>query len=202
MGNSQDELWNTLEQIHQLVKDSKSEKSCPVSQKPHIQPTPYDGSSSWEDYHAQFDIVAELNGWETHTRAIYLAASLQGPARATLGDLDTTKRTDYEALTEALEARFGSQHHTEMYRAQLRCHVRGHEKTLPQISQTSNQSPGKSCSSIHVNQPLTKGDQPPWCRPRRGRLPGNYSGCFTCSGLDHMQHNCQNRRPMVPGKDF
>ena len=137
VGNGQDELWNTLEQIDQLVKDSKSEKSCPVSQKPHnplgtkphIRPTQYDG------YRAQFDIVAELNGWETRTGAIYLAASLQGPAHATLGDLDATKRTDHEALTEALEARFGSQHRTEMYRAQLHCGVRGREEMLPELSQ-------------------------------------------------------------------
>ena len=75
VGNGQDELWNTLEQIDQLVKDSKSDKSCPISQKthnplgtkPHIRPTPYDGSSSWDNYRAQFDIVAELNGWETRT---------------------------------------------------------------------------------------------------------------------------------------
>ena len=297
VGNGQDKLWNTLEQINQLAKDSKSEKSCPVSQKPHnplgtkphIRPTHYDGSSSWNDYHAQFDIVAELNGWETRTRAIYLAASLQGPARATLGDLDATKRTDYEALTEALEAHFGSQHWTEMYRAQLRCHVPGREEMLPELSQavqrlTRQAYPAAPSSlqdtlardhfinalpdnemrwrihqarpkclrealttapeveafyvaDIHrtrvqaravlpssidlpisependlqkqvgelrqvVNQLLTKPDQPPWRRPGSGRLPANYSGCFTCGGLDHMQCNCQKRRPMVPGNDF
>ena len=128
MGNGPDKLWNTLEQIDQLVKNSKSEKSCPVSQKPHnplgtkphIPPTPYNGSRSWGDYHAQFDIVTKLNGWE---------------ARATLGDLDAPKRTDYEALTEALEVRFGSQHRTEMYRAQLCCRVQGREEMLPELSQ-------------------------------------------------------------------
>ena len=128
VGNSQDELWNTLEQIDQLVKNNKLEKSCPVSQKPHnplgtkphIPPTPYDGSCSWGDYHAQFNIVTKLNGWE---------------ARATLGDLDAPKRTDYEALTEALEARFGSQHRTEMYRTQLCCRVQEHDEMLPELSQ-------------------------------------------------------------------
>ena len=49
-----------------------------------------------------------------------------------------------------------------------------------------------------VNQLLTKRDQPPWRRPGSGQLPANYSGC----GLDHMQRNCQKRRPMVPGNDF
>ena len=63
---------------------------------------------------------------------------LQPPFKALpvppLGDLDTTKRTDYEAMTEALEARFGSQNHTEMCRTRLRCRVRGREKMLLELS--------------------------------------------------------------------
>ena len=66
--------------------------------KPHIKATSYDGFSSWDDYRAHFDLVAELNGWEPRTRAIYLADSLQGPARATLGYIDSAKKTDFEAL--------------------------------------------------------------------------------------------------------
>ena len=66
----------------------------------------------------------------------YLSRSLPSrPCPCNLGDLDATKRTDYEALTEALEARFGSQHRTEMYRAQLRCRVRGREEMLLELSQ-------------------------------------------------------------------
>ena len=53
-----------------------------------------------------------------------------------------------------------------------------------------------------VNQLLTKRDQPPWRRPGSGQFLANYSGCFTCGGLDHMQCNYQKRRPMVPGNDF
>lgn len=196
---------------------------------------------------------------------------------------------DYEALTEALEARFGSQHRTEMYRAQLLCCVPGHEEMLPELSQavqcltrqaypaapsslqdtlardhfidalpdsemwrrihqarpkclrealttaleveafyvadrhrTRVQARAVLPSSIDppisependlqkqvgglrqvVNQLLTKPDQLPWRRPGSGRLPANYSGCFTCGGLDHMQRNCQKRRPMVLGNDF
>ena len=52
-----------------------------------------------------------------------------------MGDLVATKWRNYEALTEALEARFVSQHRTEMYRAQLRCRLRGHEEMLPELFQ-------------------------------------------------------------------
>lgn len=79
--------------------------------------------------------MAELNGWDSCTKAIYLAASLQGPARAILGNLDSNKRKDFSALIEALESRFGSKHQSEMYRAQLRCRTKKREQTLPELSQ-------------------------------------------------------------------
>ena len=142
--DDEDELWNTLEQIEQLAQMSNPGAQQPFlpptptpapSTKPHIRPSPYDGVSSWDDYRAQFELVAELNGWDGCTKAIYLAASLQGPARAILGDLDSSKRRDFSALIEALESRFGSKHQTEMYRAQLCCRTRKREETLPELAQ-------------------------------------------------------------------
>ena len=76
--------------------------------KPLIRPSLYDGVRSWDDYRAQFEPVAELNGWDSCTKAIYLAASLQGPTHATLGDLDSRKRTEFVALVETLESRFST----------------------------------------------------------------------------------------------
>ena len=142
--DGEDELWNTLEQIDQLAQMSNPGAQQPFlpptptpapSTKPHIRPSPYDGVSSWDDYRAQFELVAELNGWDGRTKAIYLAASVQGPARAILGDLDSSKRWDFSALIQALESRFGSKHQTEMYRAQLRCRTRKREETLPELAQ-------------------------------------------------------------------
>jgi len=31
--------------------------------KPSITPSPYDGKTSWNDYQVQFEMIAELNGW-------------------------------------------------------------------------------------------------------------------------------------------
>ena len=300
--DDEDELWNTLEQIDQLAQRSNPGAQQPflppsptpaLSTKPRIRPSPYDGVSSWDDYRAQFELVAELNGWDGRTKAIYLAASLQGPARAILGDLDSSKRKDFSALIEALESRFGSKHQTEMYRAQLHCRMRKRKETLPELAQavqrlTRQAYPNAPTSlqdtlardhfidalpesevrwRIHQARPtslrdalttaleieafyvadrhrtriqaravfppspeapvstssqgddlqrqvgelrqvvsklLTKQEQPVRRRDGRRRFergypPGNYSGCFTCGGLDHMQRDCPEGRSLLTG---
>ena len=138
----EDELFEALERIDELAREKEQGNArmpaigtAPTGAKPRIRPTPFDGMSSWDDYRAQIDLVAELNGWDSGTKAIYLAASLQGPARTTLGDLDPNGRRDLDALTEALESRFGSKHQTEMYRAQLRCRTKKREETIPELAQ-------------------------------------------------------------------
>ena len=57
--NGEDELWTSLEKIHKLVRETQSGASGPAHRtslnpeaKPHIKPSPYDGSSSWDDYRA------------------------------------------------------------------------------------------------------------------------------------------------------
>ena len=139
--SGEDELLATLDRIAQLATERENKlstsqgKPAPAGTKPRIRPTAYDGVSSWDDYRAQFELVAELNGWDDQTKAIFLAASLQGPARAILGDLDPSKRRDFLALIEALESRFGSKHQTEMYRAQLRGRTKRRDETLPELAQ-------------------------------------------------------------------
>ena len=106
-----------------------------ATDKPRLRPTPFDGTTSWDDYKAQFDLVAELNGWDDTTKAIYLATNLRGAAQTLLGDLEPSRRRDITALTDALEARFGSSSQTEVYKAQLRGRVRGRDESLPELAQ-------------------------------------------------------------------
>jgi len=71
-------------------------------EKPRVRPSQYNGSTSWEDYKAQFELVADLNQWDRRTKAAYLAVSLSGQAQAVLGDLDKTQPTSYTGLVAAL----------------------------------------------------------------------------------------------------
>ena len=160
-----DELWNTLEQIDQLAQRSNLGAQQPflpptttpaLSTKPHIRPSPYDGVSSWDNYGAQFELVPELNGWDGRSKAIYLAAYLQGPALAILGDLDSSKRRNFSMLIEALASRFGSKHQTEMYRLSFtvaRGNARKHCLNWPRRS---------SVSPAKLTQTLQRAYRIPW----------------------------------------
>lgn len=107
----------------------------PLSAKPLITPSPYDGKTSWDDYQVQFELIAELNGWNTSTMAIYLAASLSGSAQAVLADLDANSRRNYQALREALSLRFGNGGKMEVFRSQLKSRTRGKDESLPELAQ-------------------------------------------------------------------
>ena len=107
----------------------------PLLAKPLITPSPYDGKTSWDDYQVQFELIAELNGWNTSTMAIYLAASLSGCAQAVLTDLDANSRRNYQALKEALSLRFGYGGKMEVFRSQLKNRARGKDESLPELAQ-------------------------------------------------------------------
>ena len=50
--------------------------------KPLVTPAPFDARLAWDDYQVQFELIADLNGWDEAAKAFYLAASLQGSAQA------------------------------------------------------------------------------------------------------------------------
>ena len=103
--------------------------------KPVVRPAVFNGSTSWEDYKAQFELVASLNDWDKKTKATYLAVSLGGPAQAVLGDLDEDQRSDFNSLTSALENRFGTYNRKEMFRVSLRNRKRKPDESLPELAQ-------------------------------------------------------------------
>ncbi|CAC5387664.1 unnamed protein product [Mytilus coruscus] len=87
--------------------------------KVNIKPQPYDGTDDKEEYLSQFQILAEVNGWDYNTMSLCLASSLKGGTRAILNELNEFKRRDFDSLVDALHNRFGSVHRSEIFRAQL-----------------------------------------------------------------------------------
>ena len=98
-------------------------------------PPPFDGKSTWEAYHAQFSLLAELNGWSEQRKAAYLAISLRGPALTVLTNLPEEQRKDYKTLSAALQNRFGNTRQAELNRAQLRGRTKRREETLPELAE-------------------------------------------------------------------
>ena len=127
-----DELLEALDTIDKLV----GERTLQTSRKPRVRPSLYDGKGSWEDYLAQFELVAEINDWNNSEKAIHLAVSVGDKARTTLGDLSTAERKDYKALTSALSSRFGTENRSEMFRATLKTRIRKKDEPLPELAQS------------------------------------------------------------------
>ncbi|CAC5389839.1 unnamed protein product [Mytilus coruscus] len=95
------------------IRHSKPEISCKI--KPQI----YDGSDNLEEYLTQFNLLAELNDWDLKTKALLLASSLSGSARAILHEMTDGELHDFECLVNAMKSRFGSINRSEVFRAEL-----------------------------------------------------------------------------------
>ena len=99
-----------------------------------IKPATYDGTSSWVDYKAHFDVCAELNGWSEKEKGMYLAVSLRGQAQGVFGNI-ANKSHDYLQLVASLEERFAPPNQIELYRVQLRERRQKASETLSELGQ-------------------------------------------------------------------
>ena len=64
-------------------------------------------------------MLAELNCWTDIEKATFLVINLKVLALSLLGNLPPRSRTDYAALTEVLDSRFGVAHQAELNRTRL-----------------------------------------------------------------------------------
>jgi hypothetical protein len=101
-----------------------------VSLKPQL----YEGDEDLDEYLSQFEILAEINGWDYVTKSLYLAGSLKGGARALLNEQESRK--DYNSLIRVLHTRYGSAEKSELFRAKLQTRTRGKSESLPELAQS------------------------------------------------------------------
>jgi len=98
-------------------------------------PSEFDGRVAWEAYLAQFELVADAQGWSVDERALQLVASLRGAALEVLGHFTGGQPLEYQQVVEALRRRFGHHQQSEVYRARLKARVRAKGEPLPQLAQ-------------------------------------------------------------------
>lgn len=79
----------------------------------------YSGLTPLEPYLAQVDLAALHDGWTREETATHLALALEGPALQVLIDLSPEERRDLQALTAALNSRFGQRTSAEQSREEL-----------------------------------------------------------------------------------
>ena len=98
-----------------------------------------DGKCAWDTYRAQFELLADLNGWSDAEKSAHLAISLRGAAATVLTNLHPSQRRSYEALTATLDSRFGVAHQTELNRSRLKARSRRREETLTELAEDVEQ---------------------------------------------------------------
>ncbi len=118
---------------HHHQQQQQSSDSFPIMKKVK-RPLPYNGQSSWEDYLIQFEMLAKINQWDSCTKALELATSLQPPAVGILANLSEEERYDYDALVAALAARYEPVNTTEIFRARLKTRVRRKTESLTEFA--------------------------------------------------------------------
>lgn len=121
---------DTLKDQKETDSGSNSKKSLGVK----IKPATFDGSGSWLDYKAHFDVCSQLNGWTENEKGMYLAVSLRGQAQGVFGNI-VSKSHDYSELVKALEDRFAPPNQTELYRVQLRERRQKASESLSELGQ-------------------------------------------------------------------
>ncbi|MGH0183387.1 UNVERIFIED_CONTAM: hypothetical protein FKN15_020778 [Acipenser sinensis] len=94
----------------------------------------FDGKASWEAYRTKFELVAEINGWDTKRKADRLIAALEGEALHTLLEVSKPERRSYEAVVQALDCRIEGTENPLTLRQQLKDHFRHPGEPLGQFA--------------------------------------------------------------------
>ena len=103
--------------------------------RPNLKPQQYDGSKPLREYLHHFKVVASLNRWSDTEKALYLAASLTGPAQRILNRVNVYAPGGYDQLLLALQERYAPCHQEELYRASLKNRRQGKEESLRTLVQ-------------------------------------------------------------------
>ncbi|VDI30370.1 Hypothetical predicted protein [Mytilus galloprovincialis] len=97
-----------------------------------------DFSKDMNQLFAKFEgqAMEKLNDWDPKTKALLLASSLSGSARAILNEITDGELHNFDSLVTTLKNRFGSVNRAEVFRAELQTRVRFKNESLPELAQS------------------------------------------------------------------
>ena len=124
-----------------------------VNRVPVQRPTLYDGKTPWDAYRIQYEMTAEINGWDESEKARFLVTSLTGAAMGVLQTLPVEDHNSYQRLEKALNARFRDNKKGEMAKVALQDRARRNKETLPELA-------GKI--DAHVRKAYPSGNEQMW----------------------------------------
>ncbi|XP_011863447.1 PREDICTED: uncharacterized protein LOC105559624 [Vollenhovia emeryi] len=84
-----------------------------------LKPDTFDGTVSFREFLAQFNLVARANQWSDAPKTVALAASLRGKARSVLETVPDFENLGFANLILKLELRFGEAHSQQSYYSQF-----------------------------------------------------------------------------------
>ena len=115
------------------VEDTKGDRRAKHNSTtfPHVKLGAFKGESCLETFLAKFENLSAYVGWSARDRLFHLQASLEGAAGQVLWDAGT--QTSAEEIVRRLRARFGNEHQSERFRAELRSRRRKKGETLQAV---------------------------------------------------------------------
>ena len=72
---------------------------------PVQRPTLYDGKTPWDAYRIQYEMTAEINGWDESEKARLLVTSLTGAAMSVLQTLPAEDHHSYQRVGEGFKCK-------------------------------------------------------------------------------------------------
>ncbi|RLU19027.1 hypothetical protein DMN91_009385 [Ooceraea biroi] len=80
-----------------------------------LKPDIFDGTVPLREFFAQFSLIARANDWNESAKAVALASSLRGKARAVLDSVADVELLEFPELKSKLELRFGESEFAQNY---------------------------------------------------------------------------------------
>jgi hypothetical protein len=93
----------------------------------------FDGKTSWNNYHRQFEAAARANRWSDTEKALALTLALREDATNILQKLNSQEQEDYNVLVKHLELRYGQTHLEHVYHSQLKSRIQKSNESLQEF---------------------------------------------------------------------